>query len=435
MRAPNSRFRVRWLIFSYLFIFAFVAYVQRLSVTIAAERMMPELGLSQLQIGVLLMAFTIGYTIFQFPGGIVGQRFGGRRTLLAIGMIAFIATVATAVIPAFLTGAGLMGGLLVARFVLGLAQAPVFPVSSGVIERWFPAAEWALPQGLQVTGLGLGAAATQPLIAGLMSAYGWQKAIVFTALPVLIVLVLWWHMGRDTPEELARVSAAELAELGGNDGTPVGSHVSWARIKTLLTNRSVLLLTLSYGCMNYLFYLLSFWCFLYLVQERHFTVLESGWLAAIPSLSSAIAAGFGGKWTDALCAKLGPRWGFRLIPVVALPVAGAMLYFALKAHSPYTAVIALSISFASVEMTEAPYWAATMTVARSDTMAATGILNTGANLAGALGTWLVAAMSAHHGWSTAFITGTGLSIASAALWLGVRADLPIPPPEANPTSV
>jgi len=49
-----------------------------------------------------------------------------------------------------------------------------------------------------------------------------------------------------------------------------------------MRNRDVLALTGSYVCMNYVYYLLANWCFLYLLQERHFTVLESGWLASTP---------------------------------------------------------------------------------------------------------------------------------------------------------
>src|SRR5256885_14569642 len=65
-------------------------------------------------------------------------------------------------------------------------------------------------------------------------------------------------------------ATTEIYTLSLHDALPI-----WA----LLQNRDVLLLTVSYLCMNYVFYLLANWCFLYLVQERHITVLESGWLA------------------------------------------------------------------------------------------------------------------------------------------------------------
>lgn len=52
--------RVRWRIFGLLFGFGCIAYLQQKSVTIAAARMMPELGLSQMQIGWIESAFLIG---------------------------------------------------------------------------------------------------------------------------------------------------------------------------------------------------------------------------------------------------------------------------------------------------------------------------------------------------------------------------------------
>jgi hypothetical protein len=48
---PLRRPRVRWRIFSLLVGFASVLYFQQRSLTIAGERLMPELSLSQMQIG------------------------------------------------------------------------------------------------------------------------------------------------------------------------------------------------------------------------------------------------------------------------------------------------------------------------------------------------------------------------------------------------
>ena len=66
--------RVRWKIFLFLFGFGFIAYLQQRSITVASYQMMPQLGLSQMQIGWLETALIVGYTIMQFPGGVLGQR-------------------------------------------------------------------------------------------------------------------------------------------------------------------------------------------------------------------------------------------------------------------------------------------------------------------------------------------------------------------------
>src|SRR5271170_2058731 len=97
--ARLSAIRIRWRIFSFLFGFGFLAYLQQKSITVAAARIMPELGLSQLQIGWLEWTFVLGYAIFQTPGGVFGQRHGARRTFVLIGSTAFLATVATPVAP------------------------------------------------------------------------------------------------------------------------------------------------------------------------------------------------------------------------------------------------------------------------------------------------------------------------------------------------
>jgi MFS transporter, ACS family, glucarate transporter len=424
VRPATGRYRVRWSIFAFLFAFAFIAYVQRTGVAIAAERMMPELGLSQVQIGWLLTAFLIGYTGFQLPGGVLGQRWGARWTLFSIGLIAFAATALTAGIPSFLSGTGLFLALLGARLILGVAQAPIFPVCSGAIESWFPVARWPFPQGILNAGLNLGSAATPPLIAALMQSAGWQFALVVTSVPALALIAWWAVYGRDAPAVHRSVERDELAELRFNPPAIAREDLSARRILRLLGRRDVLLLTTSYFLMNYVFYLLTFWSFLYLVQERHFSVLEGGCMAAIPFVAAALGSAAGGRINEKLCMRYGTRWGYRLLPLIFLPIGGACLLLAVSSTQAYAAVLALCLAFACIELTEGPFWAATMRVAPADAMAATGVLNTGGNLGGIVATPIVAALSAQGGWTVAFAMGATLAIASALVWLWIDPDRP-----------
>ena len=56
-----------------------------------------------------------------------------------------------------------------------------------------------------------------------------------------------------------------------------------------------------------------------------------------------------------------------------------------------------------------------MAVARADSMAATGVLNTGGNLGGVIGIPIVAWLSGHGNWAGAFATGTGFALFAAVL--------------------
>jgi ACS family glucarate transporter-like MFS transporter len=414
--------RIRWRIFGFLFGFGLIAYVQRTEVTIAAERMMPDLHLSQLQIGWIEQAFVIGYALFQLPGGLLGQRFGARAAFTASGIVAFAAVLSTPAAPELLGGTALFAALFAAQFVLGLAQGCIFPVSNGVFEAWFPSRQWALALGAQNMGLNLGAALTPPLIAVLMTSLGWQQALVWAAIPPVLLIVLWAWYARNTPREHPAVSSAELAELDDTPRAAAAAKVSARRLLRLLAHRSTLLLALSYLAMNYSFYLLSNWCFLYLIQERHFSVLQSGWLAMLPPIVAGVGSGIGGIATGRLCERYGAKWGYRAVPLVALPLVGVLLLVAVRTENAYVAVVALTACFGFVEINEAAYWAASMAVGRSDSMAIGGVLNTGGNLGGIIGIPVIAYLSGRHAWGRAFAIGSASAVAAALLWLGVDAD-------------
>ena len=423
---------VRWRILAMLVSFALVGYVQRTSVAIAAERMMPSLGLSQVQVGALLTAFLVGYTIFQVPGALVGQWLGARRTITAVGLITLGATCATCLAPRLQITVLLFPALLCARFTLGAAQAALFPVASGAIEDWFPTGSWAYAQGLLIAGIWIGTAITPPTVAYLMGHWSWEVALYATSVPSLLLIVVWQWYARDRPSEHPGVGAAELAQVRRNrPGKAQGSMGLRLALK-LRHNRELMLITLSYFLTNYVFYLVTFWCFLYLVQDRHFSVLESGLLASLPFAAAAVAAAAGGRVCDALCARFGDRLGMRAVPLVALPLAAVFLYLTVASTNPYWAVVALAAAFAGVELTEGPYWAAAMRVAPANTMNATAVLNTGGNLGGVVATPIIAALSATHSWHSVFATGAMLSVVAATLWMWIDVRSPSAAEEPDP---
>ena len=415
--APR-RLRIRWKIFALLFFFGLMAYVQQRGLAVASYQMMPALHLSQMQLGWLESAFLLGYAWLQFPGGVLGQRLGARATYVLIGLVALLATLATPLAPLLLGGGALFAVLLGLQLLFGASQSPIFPVTAGVVEAWFKPGQWSLVQGLLSLGLGLGAAIAPPVIAWLMSSFGWQQALAWTTLPALALTAVWGWYARNTPAEHPAVSAAELAEIERTQSNTDFS-ISWRRVLTLLGSRDLLALTVSYGCMNYVYYLLGNWSFLYLMQERHFTLLEGGWLASMPPLASALGAGIGGKLGSVFGTRYGTRWGLHIIPLISLPAAGLLLLLGVTATNPYLAVGALALCFACVELNEGPYWSAVMHVARGDTMSASGLLNTGGNLGGLVATPIVAWLSGQHHWTAAFGVGTALALVSAILWLSV----------------
>jgi ACS family glucarate transporter-like MFS transporter len=105
---------------------------------------------------------------------------------------------------------------------------------------------------------------------------------------------------------------------------------------------------------NYAFYLLSFWSLLYLVQERHFSGIEAGFIAAVPWIGAGIGGAVGGFISDWLAARIGTPWGYRLVPLLALPIAGLLLLVTLRVATPYAAVAALTVAFFWSKSPKAP---------------------------------------------------------------------------------
>lgn len=431
MAKSDGPVRTRWWIFWYLFAFAMLAYMQRTSVPVAATDIMPALHLDAAQIGWLNAAFTTAYALTQLPGGILGQRYGARWVYVGCGALGFAATLTTPLAPLLFSGSALFAVLLASQALLGVSQGPIFPIFPAVVQRWFPMRQWCMANGLQCAGMNLGGAVTPFLIVSLTAVFGWQGAMMWFAVPAALVTIGWGYYARNRPSEHRSVTPAEIAELGPEADEPE-APVTLRRLAGVLCDRNVLLLSFSYLSMNYTFYLLSFWSFMYLVQERHFTGVESGLVGAVPWIGAGIGAWVGGVLSDHLALRLGARWGYRLVPLVALPLAGALLVAAVHVGTAYLAVAALTVAFFAVEINEGAYWAATMRVARADTAAAAGLLNTGGNVGGMITQPLVGALAAVGAWDAAFITGTGLALVAAACWLMIDSERQIVPRGVRP---
>ena len=415
---------VRWIILVLLFFSSFVAYVLRTNMSVAGEPMMTDLGLSQVQLGLVLAAFAWGYAIFQFPGGVLGDFIGGRWALTILACLWGVLNLIVGLTPgrSSASPALILSSLIGLRFLMGVAQAPLYPVTSGgTICRWFPVSGWAFPNGLTNGGLTLGSAATGPLIAWLMETMGWRQSFLLTAPLAFLMAGFWWWYVRDEPAEHPGVSQEELALIDAGRPSEPGTlpRAAW---KLVLKDDQTLLLTASYFCSNYVFYLFFNWLFIYLVDSRGFKVLEGGYYAAAPWIAGAVGALAGGAFCDGLSRRVGMRWGCRLTAIVGLTLTAGLILAAATARGPHLAVVYLALCLACQQSTEGAFWAATISVSGRHASAACGVLNTGGNMVGGIGALLVPLTVQALGWGAALGTGSIFAVIGAALWVWIRAD-------------
>ena len=415
---------VRWRIFAILALASFSSYMLRSNVSIAAPTMIMDLGLNEIQFGWILAAFTAGYAVFQFPGGVFGDSFGPRKALTLIAIAWAVTTVLTVVTPGpDLASLGVvLSSLILVRFLVGAAHAPIFPIQNSAISRWFPAGGWALPHGLSSTALTLGAAATGPLLPWLIADFGWRISFLIIAPLGLIVAAIWWWYARDFPAQHEAVNELEI-EVITSDQPPVVDNVppppGWLRV---LKNRDVILLMLSYSCMNFTFYEVFNWFYYYLVEVREFDTQTAGYVTSTQWIAGAAGAAIGGWLCDRLCKVTGLCWGCRWPIIIGMVASGILLIAGAMHPDAGIAVALLALCFFFNQLTEGTYWATSIAIGGQFAGAAGGVMNTGANVIGIFNALLVPWFAQAFGWTVAIASGGVFAFIGAALLLFVRAD-------------
>lgn len=414
----RSVWPVRYRILGFFFVLAFVNYLVRNNISVAVPSIRAEFSLSAEEVAWILGSFNFAYAVFQIPGGIFGETFGPRRALTLLAVTWGVLTLLTGFAPQLLAASatGAIVSLIIVRLLMGVTHAPIFPISGVTFANWFPPGAWALPNALLNAALTLGQAATGPVVTFLIVKYGWRESFYILAPTAFFAAALWWWGARDSPRQHPRTTKEEVEYIEA--GRPPPTRVKHD-LRALLRNRNVLLLTGAYFCMNYVFYIFAQWLFTYLVEERGFSLLESGLLYALPFLVGTVLSIAGGFTCDSLCRRIGPLWGCRLPAVVGLVLVAVLLLAGVYAVNPYIAVAFLSLCFGFTQFSEGAFWSAATYSGGAQPATACGMMNTGGNAAGFLAP-LVGWMVDHLGWLPTLGSGSAFALAAAILWLFVR---------------
>lgn len=393
---------------------SFVSYSQRVNIAVAAKLMMPDLSLTQVQMGQIFSSFTLGYALFQVPGGVLGDRFGPRVVLSAAAACWGVATALTGLAPGVLVGAGVWSfvTLISVRFILGASEAATYPVVGRAMANWIPSSGRARSNAIVIAGAFVASAGMPPAISWLMVTFGWRFSFYATSALAFIATGIWWFYGRDYPRE----SVFTVRTASGDDRR---SLETWKR---LLRNRNIRWLCLSYAFQGYVLFMYVFWLYLYLTDVRGFSILSGGIFAGLPWIAAAVLTPVGGAMSDALSARLGPGRGRRVVSMSGLTLAAAFLLLGVLGNGAYIAILALSLSVGFLESVEGVFWAAVIDAAGQDAGAAGGLMNMVGSFGGVVSTVLVPVMIGRVGWAAALGSAAAVSLIGGLIWLAIQTE-------------
>jgi MFS transporter, ACS family, glucarate transporter len=417
--------RTRWKILALLTLISIITYVDRVNISVAARQMMPALGLTQMQMGYVFSAFVLGYALFQVPGGWLGDRWGTRLVLAGAVVWWSLFTALTAVAGTLPTAEwlGILGSLILIRFLIGVGEAAALPNFNRAVANWFPLRERGLGMGVSIGGIGIGSAITPPFVAWMMVNFGWQSAFYAAGLAGALIAGLWGWYATDRPEQHRGVNHAELAFIkGGPDGTTspallLPEPVPW---RAFARTPAVWWIVLSYTALGYVAYVYMSWFYLYLVNERGFGVLRGAFFASGPFLAMTVLCPLGGWVTDRAAARLGVNAGRSRVGCAGMLLSGTCIVAGTQISEPYMAITLLSLGAGFLYFTVGAFWASTIDLAPRHAGTLSGIMNTGANVGGTLSPTLTPWLAEHFGWNVSLGFAAAVAAIGGLLWLLVR---------------
>lgn len=366
--------RKRFILLGCLFIGIFIAYLDRVNVSVlgADETFLLEMGISGMpvQIGMMMSVFLAAYGVANVALAPLGDYFGPRKSMM---LCIILWTVSL-----FMGGiAGSFTMIIASRILLGVGEGFYYPLQSLFVKNWFPRQERGRANAAWVVGQSVAPALAMPFFTWLIGSFGWRANFHVCLVLGLIPLYLLWRHTADTPRRHPSINQAELEHIESGLETAAedrGAKPSLLeRVKPFISNYRYWLLVTWYLCLQCMYWGLITWLPSYLKTARNFSWTEMGWLASLPFVLSIISKASSGFIID----RIG-----RSAPVLmlAMMLAGFCVYFGATTEYKYLSAIFLSMAVAFCTMGTPVAWTLLQgLVSGTSTATASGIMNGLAN--------------------------------------------------------
>ena len=325
----------------------------RATLSVAAPGLSHEFGVGPVQMGWLFSAFSWTYFLAQLPAGYLVDHVGARRAILVAVVGWSIATLVTAGVGYF---AAPVLALYALRLLLGVLEAPVTPGCARIMAAWFPPDERGVAGAIFNSAQYLSLAVFTPLMGFLFHYAGWSS--IFVVMGGLgIGFGLLWAIEYRSPRDDPRLSQEEfdaitrrgaLTEIG-EQAAPASGVVKPAPaslIRSLLSNRMLVGIFFAQYCIASLSTFFISWFPSYLVDARHFTMLQAGFVAALPAICGCVGGVSSGFFSDRLLRHTGSLTLARKIPItIGLGLSATIVLCNYTADNAFVIIIMCAAFF------------------------------------------------------------------------------------------
>ena len=313
-----------------------IAYIDRVNISVAAIAMQESLGWSETEKGLVLSSFFIGYMAAQIVGGVLADRFGGKR-VLGVSLVLWSAFTALTPVAASISFAL----LIFARIGLGLGEAPLSPAALNLFGKWVPEEERSRAVAFYSSAAILGTLFALLVTGWMVALFGWPSVFYWFGALGLIYAVFWFARVFETPDDHPRISSEERELLASNrPPQDAGLKIPW---RELLSSPAVWALFVTFFCTSWSLYVFLSWMPSYFASVHGLNITSAGIYTMVPWASMFVMMNVAGWIADRMIARGSNLTLVRkLMQTIGLVGSGTFLYVTRFAASPEIAIASLS---------------------------------------------------------------------------------------------
>ena len=410
LKIPRRRWQIAWL----LGLGVLISYFDRINLSISHTALITTFAISNVTFGYLSAAYNWTYMLCQVPIGVLLDKLG-VRFVSRIGIVIWsLASFGAAVTPN-------LEIFFLARFALGIGEAPLFPANTKAIGHWFPSKERSLATGIYDGATKFSNVIGVPLLGYLLIRFGWRWSFAATGLLSLVYLLIFSRVYRD-PDKDPKLTDREREYIMAEHNeasAEVPSLTAKYSVRHLLRQRKVIGVALGSGSYNYIFYLLLTWLPSYFTFALHIDLMHSFLYTGVPWLVATVGDVFVGGWLVDKLISLG--WNADRVRRVVLLGGTAMglgIIGAATAHTAGQALLWISISIGGLSAAAPIIWSVPSLIAPPKNVGTVGgIMNLSNQISGIAAPIVTGyVVAAFHSYAWAF------GISAAYLLVGIAAD-------------